>query len=63
VGSIMAKYYMRFILSGIIIFLLISQGLVHPIGLFLGLSVVVASILLATALEIGKLIFQHKEAV
>ena len=41
--------------------MLISQKLVHPLGLILGLSVVVASITLATMYELTKLIF--KEAV
>lgn len=57
----LVKYYIRFILSGVIIFVLISGGYVHPLGLFVGLSVVVASIFLATLSEIKKLIF--KEAV
>jgi hypothetical protein len=35
--------------------------MVHPIGLVLGLSIVVASIMLATLCEVSKLIF--KEAV
>jgi len=58
---VLVKYYLRFIVSGLIIFLLISGGYVHPLGLFVGLSVVVASILLATLSEVKKLIF--KEAV
>ncbi len=58
---ILAKYYVRFVISGVIIFFLISKHLVDPLGLFIGLSVVVASIVLATAVEITKLIF--KEAV
>jgi hypothetical protein len=62
VGSILAKYYIRFVLSGIIIFLLISQKIVNPLGLFVGLSVVVASILLATVCEVHKLIFQKEAA-
>ena len=61
VSSILAKYYVRFIISGIIIFVLIAKNVVNPIGLFFGLSVVVASIILATLLECTKLIF--KEAV
>jgi hypothetical protein len=60
-GTIIAKYYIRFIVSGIIIFLLIKQQVVNPLGLFIGLSVVVASITLATLLEIKNLLF--KEAV
>ncbi|MFO7713915.1 ATP synthase subunit I [Desulfosarcina sp.] len=58
---VLAKYYIRFTISGVIIFLLISQQVVNPIGLFIGLSVVVASITLATAVEFKKLYF--KEAV
>jgi len=58
---ILAKYYIRFIVSGVIIFVLIHQQLVNPIGLFIGLSVVVASITLATMVEIKKLFC--KEAV
>jgi hypothetical protein len=61
VSSILAKYYVRFVISGIIIFVLIAKNVVNPIGLFFGLSVVVASIILATILECTKLIF--KEAV
>ena len=58
---ILVKYYIRFIISGVIIFLLIRQQVVNPIGLFIGLSVVVASITLATMVEVKKLFF--KEAV
>lgn len=60
-NHILIKYYIRFIISGLIIFLLIHQQLVNPIGLFVGLSVVVASITLATMIEVKKLFF--KEAV
>jgi hypothetical protein len=41
--------------------LLIAGRVVHPVGLVIGLSVVVMSILLATMRELKKLIF--KEAV
>lgn len=58
---VIAKYYIRFIISGFIIFLLISKDIVDPIGLILGLSVVVVSIMLATMLELTRQIF--KEAV
>lgn len=58
---ILAKYYFRFFVSGLILFFLIKGGYVNPLGLFIGLSVVVASIMLATLLEVKKLIF--KEAV
>ncbi len=58
---VLAKYYIRFIISGLILYLLIRGDFVDPLGLFVGLSVVVASITLATACEIKKIIF--KEAV
>ncbi|MDL2123833.1 MAG: ATP synthase subunit I [Deltaproteobacteria bacterium] len=58
---ILGKYYLRFIVSGFIIFVLISKHYVDPIGLFVGLSVVVASIMLATICEVKKLFF--KEAI
>ena len=58
---VLAKYYVRFTISGIIIFLLISQHVVNPLGLFIGLSVVVVSIILATMIEIKNLFL--KEAI
>jgi hypothetical protein len=60
-GLVMVKYYLRFTVSGLILFLLVSKHLVDPLALFAGLSVVVASIFLATLSELKKLIF--KEAV
>lgn len=56
---VIAKYYVRFIATGLIIFVLISQYFVHPLGLIIGLSVVVASVILATFLEIKRLIFEE----
>jgi len=53
------KFYMRFFTSGVIIFLLLYTHLVHPIGLVLGLSVVVASIFLATLMEIKHMLFEE----
>ena len=58
---ILAKYYVRFFVSAVIIYFLISRPLVDPVGLLLGLSAVVVSITLATVCELTKLIF--KEAV
>lgn len=58
---VLAKYYLRFLVSGFIIFLLIASHMVHPLGLIIGLSIVVFSIILATLCEAKKLIF--KEAV
>ncbi len=58
---VLFKYYVRFIISGIIIYFLISRHVVNPIGLILGLSVVVVSIFVATMFEVTKLLL--KEAV
>jgi hypothetical protein len=58
---VIAKYFLRFIGTGFIIFVLIAGHIVHPLGLIIGLSVVVFSIMLATLREFTKLIF--KEAV
>jgi hypothetical protein len=58
---VIAKYFLRFTISGFIIFVLIAGHYVNPLGLVIGLSVVVFSIMLATLCEIKKLIF--KEAV
>ncbi|MDX9787011.1 MAG: ATP synthase subunit I [Desulfobacterales bacterium] len=58
---VLAKYYFRFVVSGAIIFLLIWEHIVDPVGLIIGLSVVVASIMLATMREIKLLLC--KEAV
>jgi len=57
--KILAKYYIRFVISGILIFILISGKFVNPLGLFIGLSVVVASIVLATCFEVKKIIFKE----
>jgi len=59
--NVLVKYYIRFTISGFLIFLLIAGHVVNPLGLLAGLSVVVASIFLATAFELKRLIF--KEAV
>lgn len=43
-GAIVGKYYLRLAVLGILIYLLIRQGWVNPVGLAVGLSVVVFSI-------------------
>jgi len=43
-APIIAKYYLRLAAMGFIIFVLIRQQWVHPAGLAVGLSIVVASI-------------------
>lgn len=56
---VLAKYYARFIVTGVILFFLVSYHVVDPRGLFIGLSVVVASIMLATACEVKRILFKE----
>jgi hypothetical protein len=56
ISSVIAKYYIRFTLSAIMIFLLIYKQIVDPVGLIIGLSIVMISMMLATLCEITKLI-------
>lgn len=46
-SSVLAKYYIRFVVSGLIIIALLATRAVDPVGLIVGLSVVVASIMAA----------------
>jgi len=59
--AILTRYYLRLGLSVIIIFILISKNYVNPGGLLIGLSIVVASIMIAALSELKKVIL--KEAV
>jgi hypothetical protein len=43
-GSIIVKYYLRLLALGMIIYFLVTKGWVNPIGLAIGLSVVVFGI-------------------
>jgi hypothetical protein len=56
---VLVKYYLRFFVSGLIIFFLIAKHYVNPLGLFVGLSIVVCSILLATVCEVKKLFLKE----
>jgi hypothetical protein len=56
---VLVKYYIRFIISSLIILFLIAGGYVNPLGLFIGLSVVVASIMLAALYEVKNNIFKE----
>lgn len=51
-APVLAKYYLRFMASAIIIFVLMATHAVHPIGLIIGLSVVVVSIVAALVNEL-----------
>lgn len=61
VSTILLKYYLRFIVSGILIFLLLLGKLVSPLGLILGLSVVVTT-LFGAVIVATIFLFSNKEA-
>jgi len=47
-AALMVRYYIRFALISLVLFLVISRNLVDVIGLVIGLSVVVLNIVLTT---------------
>lgn len=53
--GVILKYYIRFALTGITIFALMASRQVDPMGLIAGLSVVVASMFIATLNELRQL--------
>ena len=53
-ASIIAKYYLRLLALGILIYLCLKLNWVHPIGLVIGLSIVVISIVCLGILLIKK---------
>jgi hypothetical protein len=59
---VLGKYYIRFLVSALIIYVLIADHYVNPIGLIIGLSVVVTSVFIATFNEIRRLIFKEEAA-
>lgn len=56
---VLGKYYLRFLASVVIIYVLIADHYVNPLGLIIGLSIVVTSIFIATLNEIRKIIFKE----
>lgn len=59
-GKALLKYYIRFAATALAIIILVRQGLVEPLGLLVGLSVVVVTIFMWGALHARKL---YKEGV
>ncbi len=56
---VLGKYYIRFFVSALAIFVLIADHYVNPLGLIIGLSVVVTSIFIATLNEVRRIIFKE----
>jgi hypothetical protein len=59
VKGVIVKYYIRFIITGIVIFVLMGSKHVDPFGLIAGLSVVVASMFFATLNELRQFIMKE----
>ena len=59
VKGVIAKYYIRFIITAVIIFWLMVSRFVDPFGLIVGLSVVVASMFFATLNELRQFIMKE----
>lgn len=56
INGVLFKYYIRFIITALIIYILMTTQKVDPIGLIVGLSIVVASMIFATFNELRQLI-------
>jgi len=63
--KVLPKYYLRFLLTVFIVFILVSQHLVHGLGLILGLSTFILTIFAVLFSELGAVIYRKiiKEAV
>jgi len=52
--AVMVKYYIRFALTGVVLYFVITQTSADVIGLLVGLSVVVINIIVSAVLEVSK---------
>jgi len=52
--TVMVKYYIRFAVTGVVLYLVITQTPANVIGLLVGLSVVVINIIVSTVIEVSK---------
>lgn len=52
IKGVLVKYYIRFTITAVIIYLLMNTQKVDPVGLIVGLSIVVASLMFATLNEL-----------
>jgi ATP synthase I chain len=59
IKGVIIKYYIRFVITGIVIFILMGSKQVDPFGLIAGLSVVVASLFFATLNELRQIIMKE----
>jgi len=59
-GKVLVKYYLRFAATALVLWILVRQEVVEPLGLLVGLSVVVVTIFVWAGCQVRKL---SKEAV
>ncbi len=57
--AVIIKYYLRLLGTGLILYLLIAKRLVDPLGLVVGLSVVVINLTLVGCNEMRKILFKE----
>lgn len=57
--AVIIKYYLRLLGTGLILYLLIAKKLVDPLGLVVGLSVVVINLTLVGCNEMRKILFKE----
>jgi hypothetical protein len=57
--TVIAKYYLRLLGTGLVLYVLISKKWVDPLGLLLGLSVVVINLMLLGFYEMRKFLFKE----
>jgi len=57
--SVIIKYYLRLLGTGVILYILIARRLVDPLGLVVGLSVIVITLTLLGFYEMKKILFKE----
>jgi hypothetical protein len=57
--AVILKYYLRLLGTGILLYVLIAKKVVNPLGLVLGLSVVVINLTLMGLNEMRKILFKE----
>jgi hypothetical protein len=58
---LMIRYYMRFVLTGVVIYFLLTRTEISIFGLLIGLSIVVINIVVSTIYDISKKNFMMME--
>ncbi len=62
-STVMVRYYIRFAVTGVVLYLVITQTPADVIGLLVGLSVVVINIIVSAVIEVVKNEFMKTKEV